>query len=109
MRQAGFMAAAGTYALEHHIQRLEIDHSNAKQVAEALLKKEFTGKMLPVETNIIIFEVKDETYTAKKLTEELKKFDILAYPISPTQIRMVFHLDITDEMVKKTISVIDQL
>ena len=109
MRQAGFMAAAGIYALEHHIKRLEIDHIHAKKVAEALLKKEFTGKMLPVETNIIIFEVKDETLTAVSLTEEFKKYDILVHPISPTQIRMVFHLDITEEMVKETINTIDQL
>lgn len=109
MRQAGFMAAAGIYALENHVQRLELDHLHAKNVAEALLKKEFTGKMLPVETNIIIFEVADETYTAKSLTEELKKYNILVHPISTTQIRMVFHLDITEEMVKETISVINQL
>lgn len=109
MRQAGFMAAAGTYALEHNIERLEIDHRHAKQVAEALLKKEFTGKMLPVETNIIIFEVKDETYTAKSLAEAFKKYNILVIPISPTQIRMVFHLDITEQMVKETLQTIYSL
>ncbi len=109
MRQAGFMAAAGIYALDHNIERLEIDHKNAKQVAEALLKKDFTGKMLPVETNIIIFEVVDETYTARSLAEAFKKYDILVMPISQTQIRMVFHLDITEQMVKKTLNVITDL
>ncbi|MEO5782557.1 MAG: GntG family PLP-dependent aldolase [Ginsengibacter sp.] len=109
MRQAGFMAAAGIYALEHNIERLEEDHIHAKRVADALLKKEFTGKMLPVETNIIIFEVVDETYTAKSLAEEFKRYGILAMPISLTQIRMVFHLDVTEQMVKETINVIEQL
>ena len=109
MRQAGFMAAAGTYALEHHIERLEVDHIHTKQTAEALLKKEFTGKMLPVETNIIIFEVVDDFYSAKSLAEAFKKYDILVMPISSTQIRMVFHLDITEQMVKETINVIEQL
>ncbi|MDB5223335.1 MAG: ltaE [Chitinophagaceae bacterium] len=109
MRQAGFMAAAGIYALEHNIERLEIDHRHAKQVAEALLKKEFIGKMLPVETNIIIFEVRDETYTARSLAEELLQFGIKVIPISPTQIRMVFHLDITEQMVKETLQAIDSL
>lgn len=109
MRQAGFMAAAGIYALEHNIERLETDHRHAKQVAEALLKKEFTGKMLPVETNIIIFEVTGERYTARSLAEAFRKYDILVIPISPTQVRMVFHLDITEEMVKETIEVIDNL
>lgn len=109
MRQAGYLAAAGIYALEHHIDRLQVDHLHAKKVAEALLKKEFTGKMLPVETNIIIFEVKDETYTAASLAEEFRKFNILVIPISPTQVRMVFHLDITEEMVNETLKVIDAL
>lgn len=109
MRQAGYMAAAGIYALEHHIERLKTDHMHAKVVAEALLKKEFTGKMLPVETNIIIFEVHDETYTAKSLADAFGKYGIKVIPISPTQIRMVFHLDITESMVKETIQVIDQL
>lgn len=109
MRQAGFMAAAGTYALEHNIERLTIDHRHAKQVAEALLKKDFIGKMLPVETNIIIFEVQDETYTAKLLAEEFKKYDILVMPISATQIRMVFHLDVTEQMVKQTLDAIIDL
>ena len=109
MRQAGFMAAAGTYALENHIERLEVDHIHARQVAEALLKKEFTGKMLPVETNIIIFEVVDETYSAKSLAYEFKKYDILVMPVSPTQIRMVFHLDVTEQMVKQTLDAIIDL
>ena len=109
MRQAGFMAAAGTYALENHIERLEVDHIHARQVAEALLKKEFTGKMLPVETNIIIFEVVDETYSAKSLAKEFKKYDILVMPVCPTQIRMVFHLDVTEQMVKHTLDAIIDL
>lgn len=109
MRQAGFMAAAGVYALEHNIQRLEIDHIHAKRVAEALLKKEFTGKMLPVETNIIIFEVLENFYTAKSFAESLKKYDILVLPISSNQIRMVFHLDVTDEMIKQMLETITYL
>jgi threonine aldolase len=109
MRQAGFMAAAGIYALHNNIERLEMDHIHAKKVADALLRKEFTGKMLPVETNIIIFEVVDETYTAKSLAEAFKKYDILVMPISSTQIRMVFHLDITEEMVKQTLDAIIDL
>jgi threonine aldolase len=108
MRQAGFLAAAGIYALENNIDRLAVDHLHAKQIAEALLKKPFTGKMMPVETNIIIFEVINN-YTAASLAEELKKYDILVTAISPTQIRMVLHLDVTEEMVHKTISVIEEL
>lgn len=109
MRQAGFMAAAGTYALEHNIERLEIDHIHARQIAAALLKKEFTGKMLPVETNIIIFEILGDFYSAKTLAEEFKKHDILIMPISATRVRMVLHLDITEQMVNDTIEIIERL
>jgi threonine aldolase len=108
MRQAGFLAAAGIYALEYNIERLEEDHTHAKTIAEELLKKTFVGKIMPVETNIIIFEVVD-SYTPKSLTEALAQNQILVIPISPTQVRMVTHLDITNEMVKKVVSVIKSL
>ncbi len=108
MRQAGYLAAAGIYALDHNIERLATDHLHAKQIAQALLKKEFVGHMLPVETNIIIFEVK-EPYTAKALSEKLKEYNIFAFAISPAQIRIVVHLDITHSMVEETIQVINSL
>ncbi|MGN6531402.1 MAG: threonine aldolase family protein, partial [Ginsengibacter sp.] len=108
MRQAGYLAAAGIYALENNIDRLELDHRHAKEIEQALLKKEFTGEMMPVETNIIIFEVKGN-YTAKTLAETFKKNNILVSAISPSQIRMVLHLDVTKEMVEETISVIENL
>lgn len=108
MRQAGYLAAAGIFALKNHIDRLALDHLHAKQIAEALLKKDFTGEMMPVETNIIIFEVK-ENYTAKTLTEAFKEKGILVSAISFTQIRMVLHLDVSEEMVKETIEVINNL
>jgi threonine aldolase len=108
MRQAGFLAAAGIYALENNIERLATDHIHARRIADALQKKSFTGKMMPVETNIIIFEVINN-YTSKSLAEEFKKQDILVSAISPTQIRIVLHLDITEEMVKKTVAVIESL
>ena len=108
MRQAGFLAAAGIYALENNIERLATDHIHARQISDALQKKSFTGKMMPVETNIIIFEVINN-YTARSLADEFRKHDILVSAISPTQIRIVLHLDVTEEMVKKTIAVIESL
>jgi threonine aldolase len=108
MRQAGFMAAAGVYALENHIGRLAIDHTHAQQLAGALAKKDFTESILPVETNIIIFNIKP-SYQPKEIVEKLKQHNILTITISPTQIRMVLHLDITEEMVAKTIEVINKL
>ena len=108
MRQAGYLAAAGIFALQNNIERLDTDHQHAKRIAEALLKKSFTGKMMPVETNIIIFEVTG-SYTARSLADTLKKYDILVIPISETQVRMVLHLDVTEEMAEDTIQVIDVL
>jgi threonine aldolase len=106
MRQAGTIAAAGLYALKFHIERLEDDHHHAKLIADALINlTDYTGKMLPVETNIIIFEVTGR-YTAPALAEKFKENNIRVIAISPTQIRLVVHLDITPDMVQKTIDVI---
>lgn len=108
MRQGGFLAAAGIYALNNNIERLQEDHDHAKEIVDALEKKQFVGTILPVETNIIIFEVKSP-YTPKSLVEKLKEHQVLGYAISPTQVRLVTHLDVTPEKVKKTIEVIDRL
>lgn len=108
MRQAGYLAAAGIYALENNIARLADDHSHAKQIAQALSKKTFIGKIMPVETNIIIFEITG-SYTPKDFCGTLKQHDILCLPISATQVRMVTHLDFTKEMLKHLLSVIESL
>jgi threonine aldolase len=108
MRQAGYLAAAGLYALNYNIDRLQIDHKHAKLVAEALMKKDFIGKILPVETNIIIFEVIGD-YTAASFSKRLRGEDILCIAISATQVRMVFHLDVTESMVNRLIDLIEVL
>jgi threonine aldolase len=108
MRQAGFMAAAGIYALQHNVDRLAEDHAHAQQIAKALEKKDFVASILPVETNIIIFEV-EQSVCAKNLAAQLKEKDILAIAISANQLRFVTHLDITPEMVQRTISVLEAL
>lgn len=105
MRQAGYLAAAGLFALQNNIERLQVDHIHAKVVAEALLTKDFVGKMLPVETNIIIFEVFGQ-YNPVTFCEFMKKYDVFCLPISATQVRMVFHLDVVNEMVNRLIQVI---
>jgi threonine aldolase len=108
MRQAGFMAAAGIYALEHHVDRLVEDHSNARRIASALEKKDFVQSIMPVETNIIIFEVKGEG-CARELAQRLKEKDILAIAISANQIRFVTHLDVKPDMVDRVVEVIEQI
>lgn len=108
MRQAGYLAAAGIYALKNNIERLKQDHDHAKQIAGALRKKDFVSEILPVETNIIIFGVK-QPWTAKCFVEKLKESGILGHPISTTQVRLVTHLDVTPVMVEKTMDVITKL
>lgn len=108
MRQAGMLAAAGLYALEHHVQRLQEDHQHTQWLADTLRQKDFVGEILPVETNIVIFEVKGR-FTATDLVNRLKQSNILALAISPTQIRLVVHLDITPAMIETTIQTIKAL
>lgn len=108
MRQAGYLAAAGVYALENNISRLADDHEHAKQIAIVLSKKEFVGAIMPVETNIIIFEVTG-SYKAKQFCDKLREYDILCLPISANQVRMVTHLDITKEMLKSLLTILESL
>ncbi len=108
MRQAGFIAAAGIYALENNINRLAVDHEHTRQIEAALLKKDFVINLLSAETNILIFEVQ-QSYTPVSFTEHLAKQDILVMAISATQVRMVVHLDITVEMVTKLITLIEAM
>jgi threonine aldolase len=105
MRQAGFLAAAGIYALQNNIGRLVQDHDHAKQIASVLAKKDFVKMVLPVETNIIIFELKN-TITGPAFVARLKENNILGYAIAPNRVRLVVHLDITNEMVERTVDIL---
>lgn len=102
MRQAGYLAAAGIYALKNNIDRLQEDHAHARQLAASLQDRNWVKRVLPVETNIIIFEL-HEAGSAPALVQKLKELDILAYAIAPDRIRLVVHLDITADMIKRTI------
>ncbi len=108
MRQAGYLAAAGIYAIDHHVTRLQKDHEHARLLESALRKKEFVGDILPVETNIIIFTLRSP-FTAKEFTEKMKASGILAHPISAASVRLVVHLDISPSMIQKTIETIQKL
>lgn len=108
MRQAGYLAAAGVYALEHHIDRLEEDHQRAKILEKVLAKQSYVKSILPVETNIIIFELADHVDN-KKFSEQLYKHNIVANPYESTAIRFVVHLDIDDAKLEKAIEVLENL
>lgn len=100
MRQAGFLAAAGLYALQNNIERLKEDHIKAKQIELLFQTLPMVKSVMPVETNIVIIECKS-VIEADVLLAGLKQQDILCGRISPTGLRMVFHLDITDSMMKR--------
>jgi threonine aldolase len=96
MRQAGILAAAGIYALDHHLERLKDDHRNAKRLASGL--KEIRGISINpdhVETNIVFFDASQTGKTASQITELMKKERVLVHPFGKTQIRLVTHLDVT--------------
>lgn len=104
MRQVGIIAAAGIYALDHHLERLKEDHQNAKRLAVSL--KEFKGVSIDpkhVETNIVIFDVANTAMTGVQVAEAMKKEGVLIHAIGKTQIRLVPHLDVTAEDIEKAL------
>jgi threonine aldolase len=108
MRQAGFLAATAIYALDHHIERLAIDHSHAKLIESALQNHPLVRKVLPVETNLIIFEMRDHSDQACFI-DCMRKKEILLLPISENRLRMVTHLDVTEDMVAIIIKTLSQI
>ena len=108
MRQAGSLAAAGIYALDHHVDRLKQDHEKALLIKEALVKKDFVVEVFEVETNIVIAKIEGK-YNATQLSAILKEHHILVIAMTPALVRFVLHLDITDEMLTTTIATIEKL
>jgi len=108
MRQSGFLAAAGIYALDNHVVRLKEDHQRARLIGEELKKLSYVDEVYPAETNILIFKLnekmKDTTFVSK-----LEEKNIFAIIFSPQTIRFVTHLDFTDEMMSQVISTLRSL
>ena len=101
MRQAGIIAAAGIYALDHHIERLKEDHQNAKRLALGL--REIRGISIhpeEVETNILIFDVAGTGMTPLQVNDAMKKEGVLIHASGKTQIRLVTHLDVSKEDIE---------
>lgn len=105
MRQSGYLAAAGLYALQNNIERITEDHMHAAELAKTLKTLPWVKAVLPQQTNIVIFEVADATST----NEKLSTLGIKCSPFSPTHVRMVTHLDVSSEMIEHTIRCLMQL
>ncbi len=101
MRQAGYLAAAGIYALDNNITRLKDDHKRAKQLADTMKSLSFIDNVLPVDTNIIIFNLNDKL-KPEDFVKKLASHEIKATGFGKQAIRFVTHLDFTDEMLEKT-------
>lgn len=103
MRQVGFLAAAANYAIDNNIERLAEDHKKAKEIAEVLETLDFITKIEPVETNILIFYV-DDKIGADNFIAQMASKNILLTPMGEGKIRIVTHLDYTDDMHEKLIA-----
>ena len=99
MRQAGFLAAAGIYALDHQVERLKEDHARARALGEMLLKKSFVPEVLPVATNIAIARL--DGITPEFFLEKLKEKEIKAVKFGPDLVRFVTHHDFGDDQLEE--------
>ncbi len=95
-RQAGGLAAAGVYALDHHIPLLKEDHRRAKEVGKLLLENTAIQRLYPVESNIVIGEL-PTTVLATDFVSQMKENNILCSPFGKHLVRFVTHLDFTDD------------
>lgn len=94
MRQAGYLAAAGLYALEHHQPLLQQDHANAASTAAVLQQLPWVKNVLPPDTNILIFETHDNL-PAAKVVAGLATHGVRCLPIGTQAVRLVFHLGVS--------------
>jgi threonine aldolase len=106
MRQAGILAAAALYALDHNLNRLEEDHRHARILAEALAKMPGIKLDLDsVQTNIVIFDIRESGRAVPEILEELKEKGVLVVPFGSTRIRAVTHLDVDLEDIEFAVRV----
>lgn len=108
MRQAGIIAAAGLYALENNINRLSEDHQKAKLVGAVLIHLPWVEKIFPVETNILIFQLREESMVTSLLSD-LDVHHIKAVSMGKKLVRFVFHLDQSHEQIEELCRVLQRI
>ncbi len=108
MRQAGYIAAAGIYALDHHIGRLAEDHQRARALESVLKSVSCVESILPVDTNIVIFQLNDRM-SGEAFEAKLREHDIKIAAFGKQTIRLVTHLDFTDTMLDKVTQVLKKI
>lgn len=108
MRQAGYLAAAGLYALQNNITRLEEDHKRAKELGDVLSRLDWVGKVEPIETNILIFSLRaglDEKWVIEKLRQK----NIAISSMGQGKLRIVTHMDYKQVMHDYVLDVLQKL
>lgn len=107
MRQVGLLAAACLYALENNLPKLKQDHQRAKALGEVMEQTNVCKRLFPVESNIVLFELKDHL-SPVQFIETLRSKNILVVPFGGATIRMVTHLDFDDNMLEYTLKVLKE-
>jgi len=108
MRQVGYLAAAGIYALDNHVERLAIDHTRAKILGTTLKNCELVKNVEPIETNIVIFNVID-SINEQDFISRLNDAGIGLISMGSGKLRMVTHLDFTEEMLESVVHTIEHI
>lgn len=107
-RQAGFLAAAGIYALDNNIKRLTEDHKRAKVLGDAVSALPYVCSVMPVDTNIVIFEL-DGHHKPDEFVEHLNHYGIKCNTFGKQMIRFVTHLDLNDSMIEYTVQALRKI
>ncbi len=105
MRQAGFIASGGLYALENNIERLKEDHKHAKALEQALNELSWVKEVIPVQTNIVVFVLNDHD-RRDNIIAQLAEKGVYVMAFGPGMIRMVTHLDVTPDDIDQTIHIL---
>lgn len=101
LRQAGVLAAAASYALDHHVERLREDHKNAKRLASFVEQVNGLSILFPVETNIVVARVDEKVFSVETLLAKLKERGVLGVPFGAGRVRMVTHLDASSDDIER--------
>ncbi len=112
MRQSGILAAAAIHALDHHVDRLEVDHELAARLAAGIDRIEGLQAEAPeggIRTNIVFFQVDPRLGTAGTFAGKMTEAGVAAYDFDPTRIRMVTHLDVDAAAIDRAIDIVGKI
>ena len=110
MHQAGIIAAGCLYGLKHHMKRLKTIHAHTKKLAQGLARLPFIAlDPVQVATNIIVFSCQHPVLDAYGVAQKLLDHSIRVLAFTPSQVRMILHLDISDQDVQRTLAVFEKI